>query len=56
MRSRFSLFIFRSDWRKSTEQYLKVLSWNTDTSDSDEIEMNDLIEQRVESMIEIFLR
>lgn len=56
MRNRFSLFKFRSDCRISTEKYLKVLSWNTDTSDSDEVEMNDLIEQRVESMIEIFLR
>lgn len=47
---------FRPNWRQSPGKYLKILSWNVDASDSDEVEANDLIEQRVEAMIEIFLR
>jgi hypothetical protein len=38
------------------EKYLKIFSWNTDTTDSDDLELNDLIEQRTEAMIEILLR
>jgi len=38
------------------KKYFKILSWNTDTTDSDEIELNDLIEQRTETITEILLR
>lgn len=44
------------NWNKSNEKYLKIFSWNTDTTDSDEIELNDLIEQRTEAITEILLR
>ncbi|CAF5152360.1 unnamed protein product, partial [Rotaria magnacalcarata] len=40
----------------SKGEYFKILSWNTDTADSDEVEINDLIEQQTETMIEILLR
>jgi hypothetical protein len=48
--------INKQDLTKSNENYLKIFSWNTDTPDSDETELNDLIEQRTETMIEILLR
>ena len=38
------------------DQYLRVFSWNTDTTDSEEVEINDLIERRTETIIEILLR
>jgi hypothetical protein len=40
----------------SEEKYLKIFSWNTDTTDSDDVELNDLIERRTETIIEILLR
>ena len=47
---------FRQHWKKSGDKYFKILSWNTDTTDTDEEELNELIEQRTETMIEILLR
>ncbi|CAF0736358.1 unnamed protein product [Adineta steineri] len=46
----------KENWKKTNEKYLKIFSWNTDTTDCDEIELNDLIEQRAETIIEILLR
>ncbi len=49
-------FLIRQNWKKSNEKYFKIFSWNTDTTDSDDVELNDLIEQRTETIIEILLR
>ncbi|CAF1009030.1 unnamed protein product [Rotaria sordida] len=46
----------KQNWKDSNEKYFKILSWNTDTTDTDEVEFNELIQQRTETMIEILLR
>ena len=60
LKKRKYFFFIRQNW---SEKYFKILSWNTDTTDSDEIELNDLIEQNriicqkildVKSFTEIF--
>ena len=35
---------------------LKVLSWNTDTADADDAQLNEIIQQRAETIVEILLR
>ena len=47
---------FRQDWKKAGDNYFKILSWNADATDTDEEDLNDLIQQRMETMIEILLR
>jgi uncharacterized protein (DUF1697 family) len=42
--------------QSNKEKYLKIFSWNTDTTDNDDVELNDLIEQRTGTVIEILLR
>lgn len=51
-----NILFLRQDSKDSKDKYFRILSWNTDASDSDEVEINDLIEQRTETMIEILLR
>ncbi|CAF1074565.1 unnamed protein product [Adineta ricciae] len=46
----------KQDWKKTGDKYFKILSWNADASDTDEEDLNDLIQQRMETMIEILLR
>ncbi|UJR31771.1 hypothetical protein I4U23_019249 [Adineta vaga] len=51
-----SILNSKKDWKKIGDKYFKIISWNTDTTDTDDEELNELIEQRTETMIEIFLR
>ncbi|CAF4637060.1 unnamed protein product, partial [Rotaria sp. Silwood2] len=51
-----SIMNTKQNWKDTNEKYFKILSWNTDTTDSDEVELNNLIEKRTETIIEILLR